>query len=79
MKLTSAAPVVALRDHVRYFQQREAYVGGAAVTYPISARPEQFVEFYGRWLIAHGHNTVVDPAAQPFDPVNTGWSGESRK
>ena len=27
----------------------------------------------GRWRIAHGHNTVVDPAAQPFDPVNSGW------
>jgi uncharacterized protein (TIGR02246 family) len=27
----------------------------------------------GRWRIAHGHNTVIDPAAQPFDPVETGW------
>jgi uncharacterized protein (TIGR02246 family) len=25
----------------------------------------------GRWRIAHGHNTVIDPAAQPFDPVNS--------
>jgi uncharacterized protein (TIGR02246 family) len=23
----------------------------------------------GRWLIVHGHNTVIDPAAQPFNPV----------
>ncbi len=27
----------------------------------------------GRWHIVHGHNTVIDPAAQPFDPVNAGW------
>jgi uncharacterized protein (TIGR02246 family) len=27
----------------------------------------------GRWLIAHGHNTVIDPGAQRFDPVKTGW------
>ena len=27
----------------------------------------------GRWRIAHGHNTVIDPAAQPFDPVKSGW------
>jgi uncharacterized protein (TIGR02246 family) len=27
----------------------------------------------GRWLIAHGHNTVIDRGAQPFDPVKTGW------
>ena len=26
------------------------------------------------WRITHGHNTVVDPKAQPFDPVNSGWS-----
>src|SRR5258708_6275319 len=25
--------------------------------------------------ITHGHNTVVDPNAQPFDPVNSGWNG----
>jgi uncharacterized protein (TIGR02246 family) len=24
----------------------------------------------GRWRIAHGHNTVVDPRAKPFNPVN---------
>jgi uncharacterized protein (TIGR02246 family) len=27
----------------------------------------------GRWLIAHGHNTVIDPGAQRFDPVRAGW------
>jgi uncharacterized protein (TIGR02246 family) len=29
----------------------------------------------GGWRITHGHNTVVDPSAQPFDPVNSGWKG----
>ena len=33
----------------------------------------------GRWLIAHGHNTVIDLAAQPFDPVNAGWPQQGRK
>lgn len=23
----------------------------------------------GKWRIAHGHNTVIDPAAQRFDPI----------
>jgi uncharacterized protein (TIGR02246 family) len=27
----------------------------------------------GRWRIAHGHNTVIDPGAQRFDPVKAGW------
>jgi uncharacterized protein (TIGR02246 family) len=31
----------------------------------------------GRWLIAHGHNTVIDPGAQQFDPVKTGWPREA--
>jgi uncharacterized protein (TIGR02246 family) len=31
----------------------------------------------GKWRIVHGHNTVVDPAAQPFDPVNSGWPHQS--
>jgi uncharacterized protein (TIGR02246 family) len=26
----------------------------------------------GQWRIAHGHNTVIDPAAKRFDPVNSG-------
>jgi uncharacterized protein (TIGR02246 family) len=32
----------------------------------------------GRWRIAHGHNTVINPAAQPFDPVKSGWSHKGR-
>jgi len=23
----------------------------------------------GQWRIVHGHNTVIDPAAQPFNPI----------
>jgi uncharacterized protein (TIGR02246 family) len=30
----------------------------------------------GAWRVAHGHNTVIDPVAQPFDPVSSGWSSE---
>lgn len=26
----------------------------------------------GAWRIAHGHNTVVDPRARPFNPAKTG-------
>jgi uncharacterized protein (TIGR02246 family) len=33
----------------------------------------------GEWRIAHGHNTVVDPTAAPFDPVNSDWNGEVRR
>jgi len=29
----------------------------------------------GGWKITHGHNTVIDPNAEPFDPVNSGWKG----
>jgi uncharacterized protein (TIGR02246 family) len=28
----------------------------------------------GEWRIVHGQNTVVDPTAQPFDPINSDWS-----
>jgi uncharacterized protein (TIGR02246 family) len=28
----------------------------------------------GTWRVVHGHNTVIDIAAQPFDPVNSGWN-----
>jgi uncharacterized protein (TIGR02246 family) len=34
-----------------------------------------FVKCEEGWRITHGHNTVIDPNAQPFDPVNSGWSG----
>ncbi len=33
----------------------------------------------GRWRIAHGHNTVIDPAAQPFDPVKRGGPDKDRQ
>jgi uncharacterized protein (TIGR02246 family) len=33
----------------------------------------------GRWRIVHGHNTVVDPIAQPFDPVKAEWPREAKK
>ena len=46
MQLSSASPVTALRNYVRCFQQRDAHVGEATITFPIAARPEQFLEFY---------------------------------
>lgn len=46
MKLDSAYPIAALRDHVRCFQQRSAELARAAVVFPIAARPELIVEFY---------------------------------
>jgi AraC-like DNA-binding protein len=46
MPLSLASPVVALRNYVRCFQQREAHVGEATIIFPIAARPEQFLEFY---------------------------------
>jgi uncharacterized protein (TIGR02246 family) len=27
-----------------------------------------------QWCIVHAHNVVIDPAAQPFDPINNGWA-----
>jgi hypothetical protein len=33
----------------------------------------------GRWLIVHGHNTVIDQGAQRFDPVKTGWPDAAPK
>jgi len=33
----------------------------------------------GQWRIAHGHNTVIDPVAQPFDPVKSGWPQQDAK
>lgn len=33
----------------------------------------------GKWKITHGHNTVIDPNAQPFDPINSNWSGKTPK
>jgi uncharacterized protein (TIGR02246 family) len=34
-----------------------------------------FVKCEGGWRITHGHNTVIDPNAQPFDPINSSWNG----
>jgi uncharacterized protein (TIGR02246 family) len=33
----------------------------------------------GRWLIAHGHNTVIDRGAQRFYPVKRGWPDAAPK
>ena len=33
----------------------------------------------GKWKITHGHNTIIDPNAQPFDPINSNWNGEIPK
>ena len=33
----------------------------------------------GQWKIVHGHNTIVLPDAQPYDPVNNGWNGGTPK
>ena len=33
----------------------------------------------GKWKITHGHNTSIDPNAQPFDPINSNWNGEAPK
>jgi uncharacterized protein (TIGR02246 family) len=33
----------------------------------------------GRWRITHGHNTVIDPAARPFNPINSERPHGSRK
>jgi AraC-like DNA-binding protein len=46
MRLNSVPPVAALRDYVRSFQQREAQIDAGAVVYPITARPDQILEFY---------------------------------
>ena len=46
MRLNLVLPVAALCDYVRSFQQREADPGAATVIYPITARPDQILEFY---------------------------------
>jgi AraC-like DNA-binding protein len=65
MKLDCASPVATLRDYVRSFQQREAHIAGAAVVYPIAARPEQILEFYlqERYLVR-----VCESGAQDLAP-----------
>jgi uncharacterized protein (TIGR02246 family) len=32
-----------------------------------------------KWKITHGHNTVIDPDAQRFDPINAHWNGDAPK
>lgn len=62
MKLNSAYPVAALRGYVRCFRQREAQITGAALLYPIAARPEQILEFYlqDRYLVRACGSGVQD-------------------
>ena len=46
MKLRSISPITVLRNYVRSFQQREAQLDATTLIYPITARPDQFLEFY---------------------------------
>ncbi len=64
MQLCSAPPIAALRNYVRCFQQREAHIGGAAIIFPIAARPEQFLEFYlkQRYLVHLCETGIRDEA-----------------
>jgi uncharacterized protein (TIGR02246 family) len=32
----------------------------------------------GGWRIVHGHNTVIEPGAQRFDPVNSNWDSAGK-
>jgi AraC-like DNA-binding protein len=60
MRLNSVLPVVALRDYVRSFQQREAQPGAATIIYPITARPDQILEFYfEQRYIVHSYESGV--------------------
>ena len=60
MRLNSVPPVAALRDYVRSFQQREAKPGVATVIYPITARPDQFLEFYFKdRYVVHAYESGV--------------------
>jgi AraC-like DNA-binding protein len=56
MKLEQASPPPPLRDHVRCFQQRRAKIGDTPIVYPITARTDQFLEFYlqGRYVVRFG-------------------------
>jgi len=72
MQLSLASPVAALRNYVRCFQQREAYVGESTIIFPIAARPEQFLEFYlkQRYLVHSCETSMRDlaPAAVVVGP-----------
>ena len=56
MKLEQASPPPPLRDHVRCFQQRRAKIRDLPIVYPITARTDQFLEFYlqGRYVVRFG-------------------------
>jgi hypothetical protein len=75
MNLEQASPAPQLRDYVRCFQQRRAHILGATATYPIAARPDQFLEFYLQdpYIVRLGdaaapeivpHSVVVGPCTQ---------------
>jgi AraC-like DNA-binding protein len=66
MRLRTSLPALALRDYVRYFQQREAHVTATTVIYPIPARSEQFLEFYlrDRYLVRSRKSGAIDSAAR---------------
>jgi AraC-like DNA-binding protein len=60
MRLNSVLPVAALRNCVRSFQQREAKPGAATIIYPITARPDQILEFYFKErYIVHSYESGV--------------------
>jgi AraC-like DNA-binding protein len=71
MKLNTAAPVMALRDNVRLFEQREADIEGDVV-FPVAARPHQFLEFYlqGKYFVesCDSHARDVVPRAVVVGP-----------
>jgi AraC-like DNA-binding protein len=64
MNLSTACPIPALHLYVRCFEQREARLEHGEVIYPITARPEQFLEFYlqERYLIHSHHSGTREPA-----------------
>ena len=64
MQLDRASPAAALRNCVRCFEQRKASIGGAAVVYPLAARPDMFLEFYlrQRYLVRERQSGVYDLA-----------------
>ncbi len=64
MQLHRASPAAALRNRVRCFEQRKASIGGAAVVYPLAARPDMFLEFYlrQRYLVRERQSGVHDLA-----------------
>ena len=64
MEVDRAFPAAALQDCVRCFEQRKASIGGAAVVYPLAARPDMFLEFYlrQRYLVRERQSGAHDLA-----------------